>query len=211
MLLNNLHDQAVQEIHHLPLSISTGLLCTTAPDLLSDMISKVRENETVVWITQGLISMHHIIELLVGMAGDGCVLHFTTWTISEDAARALYSMKERGNIAEIHAIIDHRILSGAAPLYHFIHSFFEHLQLEACHAKMVLITGRETTYAVFSSANMNQNNRIENTIVTQSPNTVNPLRQWFENKLHEADTRSTEPDRRNGLADDDAPSDSHSS
>jgi len=191
----------------MPVPAIDGMLVSVSSNSLAEFINQVHENETFCWITQGSMSMHHIVEALVHQCAPA-TLYFTTWAISEDAARSIFLMKEKKLITQVKGIIDHRVLSGHAAVYHFLRSFFDHLQLEACHAKMVLIIGSEISYAVYSSANMTTNNRIENTIVCRAENNCAALRQWFETKFYETHRRSAEDDRRVGDADDDAPSDS---
>jgi hypothetical protein len=184
-----------------------GMQISVFPDLIAEFINQVGQSETLCWISNGTMSMHHIIEGLVSTCAPASV-YFTTWAISEDAARALFFLKQSNRVTEIKAIIDHRVLSGHGDVYNFILAFFDHLQLEPCHAKMVLISSGEISYAVYSSANLTTNNRIENTIVCRAADNCAALRQWFETKFYETHRRSAEHDRGVGKADDDAPSDS---
>lgn len=184
-----------------------SLIVSVSSDVLAEFVNQVNEKNSFCWISEGNMSMHHIIEAIVTQCAPAS-LYFTTWSISEDAARAIYLLKEKKLITQVKGIIDYRILSGNAGVYHFLLSFFDHLQLESCHAKMVLITGRDISYAVYSSANMSTNNRIENTIVCCAEKNCTALRQWFETKFYETHRRSINDDRRVGDADDDAPSDS---
>lgn len=98
-----------------------------------------------------------------------CEVWLSSWAITEDPVRMLFTMKEHGQITALHCLLDHRIKERKPAPLQLLQGFAK-VGLAQCHAKIAVAVGEALSIACVGSANLSRNPRLEAGIITASHN-----------------------------------------
>lgn len=131
-----------------------------ASELLNELFEEIKSGNFIEYCTAGEFSTHQLLRYLLKQSGPADV-YISTWTMKEDPARLLHSLKQSGAIRNLYFVFDYRIRTLDAKHFDFISKIATGYVLTKCHAKVMAIDGDKMKLAVVSSANMSNNPRIE--------------------------------------------------
>ncbi len=160
----------------------SGLMTSGAIDVAEKILPKLKSHCSMAVITEGKISAHQVLETVLKVTGPAD-LYFSTWTITEDPARALYNLQQSGQLKSINAIFDNRVPVHNANAYTFCKTFFSRISLAPCHAKILCVIGEKESFTVFTSANMSINPRAEFSLIINNRQLTDESVAWFEKYL----------------------------
>lgn len=140
-------------------SVGTKRIACKASQL-SEQLNALSSDCDIEFCTAGEFSFHHLIEALLEITGPAD-LYLSTWTIKEDPARVLASLKQKGVIKSLYCVFDHRVRTLDAKHFHFVEKVATSISLTQCHAKAAVLLGEKMNVVITTSANMSNNPRIE--------------------------------------------------
>lgn len=152
-------------------------LLANVTDLIN-AIGDIRQNEVIPFATGGKWSMHQLMEYLLIQTGP-CKLWFTTWTISEDAMRAMVDMIQKGLITELNAVLDYRIERRKPEAFQLAANIITNIKLTKCHAKVLILTNADWQVSVMGSANFSKNPRLEAGVIFTDATTAQFNINWI--------------------------------
>src|SRR5690606_15034200 len=85
---------------------------------LKEFMPRLQHNATYHYATGGRWSMHELILHILDTIGPA-TMFLSTWTITEEPLRALFSAVEKKMITEIYAVLDYRIEKRKAEAFQF--------------------------------------------------------------------------------------------
>jgi hypothetical protein len=110
-------------------------------------------------------SMHELLDYILQRTGPA-VVYIATWSISEEGARYLTDLTEKGLITELHGLFDFRSTNRHPEAFHLAKQSVSRLRLYPCHAKVTLIINDKWQIAVNGSANYTNKKRIESGVIS---------------------------------------------
>ncbi len=129
-------------------------------NLLDNLVGKIIPGNIIEFCTAGEFSVHQLLHYLLLQAGPSNI-YLSTWTIKEEPARVLFSLKREGLIKNIYCVLDYRVRTLDAKHFDFIKKIMTDHKLTKCHAKTISIDGERLSLSIVSSANLSNNPRIE--------------------------------------------------
>lgn len=109
-------------------------------------------------------SNHELIAHLLIITGPANIW-FTTFALSEAAARILLKLKETKQILEMTALVDFRAQNRHPEAYHLAKSLMANIRQYPNHSKVTVIENNDWQIVINSSANFTNNMRIESGII----------------------------------------------
>jgi hypothetical protein len=149
---------------------------------LKTLLGKIEPNNCVHYQTDSSFSTHDILQYCLMQSG-GSVVYLTTWSISEDVARMLFSLKEKGLITKLHCLLNDRVRTQNTKAFYMLQNLIDEVGLAPCHAKVFVIEGGRFPVTVVSSANCNKNIRIEAGVLDTSEQAANFHKGWISEKI----------------------------
>jgi hypothetical protein len=149
---------------------------------LKTLLGKIEPNKCVHYQTDSSFSTHDILQYCLMQSG-GSVVYLTTWSISEDVARMLFSLKEKGLITKLHCLLNDRVRTQNTKAFYMLQNLIDEVGLAPCHAKVFVIEGGRYPVTVVSSANCNKNIRIEAGVLDTSEQAANFHKGWISEKI----------------------------
>lgn len=127
---------------------------------LTKSIDSLEPGTIVKYKSQGSWSMHELVSYILEQTGPADV-YLSTWTISEDPARCLFNLKQKGLIRSLSCLFDYRIKVRAGEAFQLISSIADNIKLLKCHAKAAVIINDDHAVSVIGSSNFSKNPRVE--------------------------------------------------
>lgn len=112
------------------------------------------------------VQVADIIEWVVRQIGTSEVW-ITTFSISEEFLRRLFSIKKSGLIKKINIVIDHKATQKTVKLWSFMRNVVDNVYLADNHSKIILFKAGNTVVSVVTSQNLTRGNRYESTMVSR--------------------------------------------
>jgi len=139
---------------------------------------------TVHFVNKGYWDMHELLMMLLDLTGPAH-LAFSSYAISETAARAFAALKESGQLLSITAVIDNRSDTRSAGSLQLLRGVCDRLTLCACHAKVSLLYNDYAEMTVMGSANYTENKRYEAGMISSVGDTRLFHQKWMEEAINE--------------------------
>lgn len=130
------------------------------------------------YVSHGHWSLHNLLEWLLPKTGT-CTIYLATWSISEDATRAIINLSEKGLIKEIFAVLDYRSKNRHEASFYLAKSHFAKIHTTACHAKVTVIECENYVFSINGSPNFTNNPRIESGVISTSKEVANWHKKWI--------------------------------
>jgi hypothetical protein len=109
--------------------------------------------------------MHELLDYILQRTGAAQV-YIATWSISEEGARYLTDLVQKGLITELQGLFDFRSTNRHPEAFHLAKQSVSKLRLYPCHAKVTLIINHDWQIAVNGSANYTNKKRIESGVIS---------------------------------------------
>lgn len=176
---------------------SAAIRCDIAPSPrlisalkdLSQVIGNIEKDQVIPFATGGKWSMHQLMEYLLIQAGP-CKLWFTTWTISEDAMRAMVDLIQKGLVTELNAVLDYRIERRKPEAFQLAANIITNIRLTKCHAKVLVLANEDWNISVMGSANFSKNPRLEAGVIFTDQKTTQFNIDWISNEINRKEGRN---------------------
>lgn len=121
------------------------------------------------------IQVTDILEWILNQTGKARIVQ-TTFSISEEYLRRLYSIREKGLVSRLEMVLDFKATNKTVDLWVFISKVVDAAFLTDNHSKIILIeavNGRRVS--VVTSQNLTRGNRAESAVVAESKDIFNTL------------------------------------
>lgn len=103
----------------------------------------------------------------------------TSFSISEEFLRRLYSLKSAGLMTSLHLVLDYKATGKTLRLWPFMIQVFSDVYLADNHSKAILLRGDMGCCSVITSQNLTRGNRIESYTVIADPSVFSSLLEQF--------------------------------
>lgn len=125
-------------------------------------IGNISKNMELFLFTKGQFSLINVIETILKQTGKVDIV-ITTWTAANAEIKKAEQFLKNGNINRLHFIVDRSFPTRQPRYYKLLRDTFgEIVTLVNTHAKTVTIKNNEWNIVIRTSANLNENKRIEN-------------------------------------------------
>lgn len=159
-------------------------LSSTHGQSMLQLFGQLQLNKCLHFQTNSSFSTHNLLEYCLRQTGPSKVF-LTTYSISEDPARVLLSLKQEGLITELNAIFSDRMKTNNAKAFQLVQRFTDNYKLLPCHAKTFVLVGGLFPVSVITSANMNKNKRIEAGVLDTSLAAANFHSGWIKKYIQD--------------------------
>jgi hypothetical protein len=132
----------------------------SAKEVLSQIIPMMSEGNTIHFMSNGIFSMHELLEHLLTMTGPA-ELYITTWAMTENPVRAIKHMIDQGLITKLNCLFDFKIRKNSPKAFQLASNLVAKLHLAHCHAKATVLLNEKHGVTIIGSANYTRNPRIE--------------------------------------------------
>lgn len=174
---------------------ASGSISAIAYDgLLDGVFTQLQTCSYVHFRSDGQLSMHDFlitgIEYLKTIVDpsfhSSCVVHLTTFSMTEFSARILAQLKDSGDISELHILIDKEAQIRYPNVNQLITNVCDTIGHVSIHAKVLLIKMGSASLTMLSSANWTKNPRIEVGVIDSDLNIYQYHRSWIDAKIKTA-------------------------
>jgi hypothetical protein len=149
---------------------------------LKELFGKIQPEHCMHYQTDSSFSTHDILQYCLMQSG-GNTVYLTTWSISEDVARMLFTLKEKGLIHKLYCLLNDRVRTQNTKAFYMLQNLIDEVGLAPCHAKVFVIEGGAFPVTVVSSANCNKNIRIEAGVLDTSAGAATFHKGWISEKI----------------------------
>lgn len=180
--INDLADRSEEEISSqtdsfaLPPGGETKILKSFAE--IEKQLQGMQENDNRLFLSDGSWSNYELMEYLLNLTGPATVA-YTTWSISEVAITRMNDWLDKGQIIELHAVLDRGLQNRKPAIYQQALATIKNLKLSKCHAKVMVITSPLLSFLVIGSANFTKNPRKEAGVITCSQQAAHFALAWI--------------------------------
>jgi hypothetical protein len=149
---------------------------------LALIVDELRENDAVVFFTEGKFSLHNLIVSLVNEYGKAN-LYFTSWGLSEEPLRVIHNLQQKDLIGELYCYLDYRIRERQPKAFQFCKSISSEIGFGKSHAKLVILECDNSYITIVGSLNMTRNNKNEAGVVLKDFETGLKLKEYLNLKI----------------------------
>lgn len=151
---------------------------------IKQSLSDIKPETAYQFWTEGKWHLHNLIQFVVANYTGPCELWLTSWTVTEEPARALVGMKEKGLLTSINCLFDYRIKDRKPkPLQYLLNATETH-NYTRIHAKAAVLWNETSPAFIVGSSNLSQNPRNEaGTLFTQMA-VCRSNRDYISNKIN---------------------------
>lgn len=136
-------------------------------DDLHTAFGTLTDNTSYHFATNARWSLHDLIVYYLSLAGPA-ELHFITWSVKEYQAKLFTSMKERGLITAIHALLDYRNSVQNSEALYMLEKNSTSLGFQRTHAKVTVISNDKWSISIVGSLNLTENTKNDAGVITVS-------------------------------------------
>jgi hypothetical protein len=111
------------------------------------------------FFSDGDFSTHDLIEYILNETGPADI-YITAFSLSEDAVRRIFLLKEDGMINSIKCLFNNQMIRFKTDLYWFMSNITNNIRFAPCHAKLIIIVGKFPVL-IITSGNLTTNKRLE--------------------------------------------------
>jgi hypothetical protein len=126
---------------------------------IEEKIGIIDQNYSRPFFSDGDFSTHDIIDYALKATG-AADIYITAFSLSEDAVRRLFFLKEDGMIKTMHCLFNNQMIRFKTDLYWFMSNVTNDIRFTPCHAKMIIIIGKFPVL-IITSGNLTKNKRLE--------------------------------------------------
>ncbi|MBI4816656.1 MAG: hypothetical protein HY791_10375 [Deltaproteobacteria bacterium] len=147
----------------------------------AEVIGEVTPGATVHAISAGEWSAHDMIVHLLGHAAPA-ELWAASWAVSDSALHALIKAREAGQLTTIQMLLDWRVTVRNPKAVQLAKSTADRIRVSSCHAKLYVLRGARS-YTISTSANLTNNPRLENYVISESREIADFHVRWLNAEL----------------------------
>ncbi|MDE6272897.1 MAG: C4-dicarboxylate ABC transporter [Muribaculaceae bacterium] len=168
-------------------------------------LSPLEESTYQAFLTNEL-QVADIVEWILEQVGRSELIQ-TSFSISEEFLRRLFTISKQGKISKISLILDHKATLKTLKLWVFINALIENTYLADNHSKIILIKSEAgDKVSVITSQNLTRGNRAESSFVCTDPVVFDNLHSQIQDiinlksvPLNEILSERIDSDRENGI------------
>jgi hypothetical protein len=142
-------------------------------------LPELKPGVTIATSSSGEYSMHELLEHLLGITGPALV-RVSSFSISEVAIRAFYSLTASGTITRLDCLFDISVKRHKLGLMFFASNIGCRIALSKNHAKILLIENDRWKLVVVGSANLQLNDKNEVAVISTDPGFYDYYSQTFQ-------------------------------
>lgn len=150
---------------------------------LNDIAMQFQNNDLVSFLTKGRFSLYTLACRIIADSGPG-ELSFCTWGLSEPPLRALLTLKEKGLITKLQAIVDHRVSERQPKAFQFFTGVVDDYGYAKSHAKGYFLKTNTQHISIITTGNVNRNTKNEFGTIIKSEHCYNLYHGWILQNLH---------------------------
>lgn len=125
-------------------------------------------------------SNHELVQHLITLTGP-VNMWFTTFALSEVAARMLLQLKQSNQLLAIHGLVDYRVQNRHPEAYHLAKTLMVKMNQYPNHSKVTVLENNNWQIVINSSANYTNNMRVESGIICVNTGVTNFYKDWISN------------------------------
>jgi hypothetical protein len=160
----------------------TGDLTSVMSLHLNDVMEKVKQGQNVIWVSDGLWSMHQLLMSMLDVTGPA-IVHISSYAMGETPVRYIVQLKEAGLITELYCVLDNRVDTRSAGSLQVIMSISDEYSLIDTHAKVTVVQNDHWNLTVVGSANYTENKRYEAGIIMTTTAAADQQVKWIKKAL----------------------------
>lgn len=145
---------------------------------IEELFPDLEPGTNIHFVSEVSWSNHELIAHLLTITGPANIW-FTTFALSEAAARILLKLKQSNQILEMTALVDFRAQNRHPEAYHLSKSLMTDIRQYPNHSKVTIIENNEWQIVINSSANFTNNMRIESGIICVNTGATNFYKKWI--------------------------------
>lgn len=160
-------------------------LLMRANETLAECWPVLAPGQHIHYATAGLWSSHDLLFHLLKQTGPARVT-IATWSMTEEPVRMLIQGLETGIIRELNTLLDIRVKTRNASVFHFARYNFAKVAESICHAKVTIIENDHWAISLVGSPNYTNNPRIECGIMLDDRAVAAFHRGWIDAEINKA-------------------------
>jgi hypothetical protein len=149
---------------------------------LNDIALLFQTNDLVSFLTKGKYSLYTLASRIIADSGPG-ELSFCTWGLSEPPLRALFTLKEKGLITNLYAIVDHRVSERQPKAFQFFTGIVDDFGYAKSHAKGYFFKTETQHISIITTGNVNRNTKNEFGTIIKGEGCYNLYQSWIQENL----------------------------
>lgn len=149
---------------------------------LNDIALQFQSNDLVSFLTKGRFSLYTLASRIIADSGPG-ELSFCTWGLSEPPLRALLTLKEKGLITKLQAIVDHRVSERQPKAFQFFTGIVDDFGYAKSHAKGYFFKTNTQHISIITTGNVNRNTKNEFGTIIRSESCYKLYQSWIQENL----------------------------
>jgi hypothetical protein len=149
---------------------------------IEDLFPDLEPGTNIHFVSEVDWSNHELIAHLLTITGPANIW-FTTFALSEAAARILLKLKQNNQILEMTALVDFRAQNRHPEAYHLAKSLMANIRQYPNHSKVTVIENNDWQIVINSSANFTNNMRIESGIICVNTGATTFYKNWINNLI----------------------------
>lgn len=143
-----------------------------------DSIGELKMGMTVHFVTAAQWAMHDLLEYLLSITGPACVF-MTMYSVSEDPARVISSLRKSGKIMYLAGLIDWHVKHDKSRSFQTVQGAFDVHGFQNVHAKVIAIENLHWRLNVVARCNFNKNKRFEAGVISVTDEAFHFHRDWI--------------------------------
>lgn len=133
---------------------------------IAELIGPADADDTRYILSEGQWSLHEVIAYLFSITGTA-QLTITSWGLTEKPLQQVLDLVHQGIALEPVILLDYRVKLQSAKAYQLLLASGLDIRMTDNHSKVVVLTNERFGIAVFTSANLTRNPRLEFYVVTK--------------------------------------------
>lgn len=151
---------------------------------LYQTIGQLPKGETTVMVSFANFNAIDVLVYLLEQIGPAN-LCLTSYAIAENTIRTILNLKKENTIKDLQMLLDSRVPRECPKAYQLVQANFPKHKLVKIHAKIMTIENDNWAVTVSSSANLNENPRIESYIIIDDKRITENTAKWIRDRIME--------------------------
>lgn len=156
------------------------------PNGVKELLAAATQNMCIHFVSDGNWSMYDFLIAAVLELGKSCNVWITTYSMTELSARVLAQMKDKGEISDLHLLMDYKSKMRYPEVDQLIRNVASSIGLTHLHAKVLVINNGNKFITMLGSANWTKNPRIETGVIDTSTYIALGHINWITQKISQS-------------------------
>ena len=151
---------------------------------LYGIFGKLIKDHSLVAVSFNSFNAIDVLVYLLEQTGPAKVC-LTSYAIAENTIRTILKLHQENVITGLNLLLDNRVVRECPKAYQLVSANFNQVALTKIHAKIITIENNDWSIMVSSSANLNENPRIESYVIMENKKVTESTVKWIEKKVNE--------------------------